>query len=69
MTIEALLRQLENDRQREMALVWSYGSRAQEAMIHDDHDDEEMYKRFENESRRRVEQLDIAIKEIKIRVS
>lgn len=69
MSVETLLKQLERERQYEMANVWEYGSRAQEARCHDDYDEAKEYQAYHDESYKRVEQLDMIIKEIKKRVS
>lgn len=69
MTVEELLKQLERERKYEMVDVWEYGSRAQEAINHDDYDEAKEYQKIHDESYKRVEQLDMIIKEIKKRVS
>jgi ABC-type ATPase with predicted acetyltransferase domain len=69
MTVEELLKQLEREREYEMANVWLYGSRAQEARIHEDYDEAKEYQQYHDKSDKNAEQLYLIIREIKKRVS
>ena len=69
MTVEELLRKLEREREYEMANVWRYGSRAQEARIHEDYDEAKDYQQRHDKSYEKAEQLSLIIREIKKRVS
>jgi hypothetical protein len=69
MTVEDLLKQLNDERENAWTAVWIYGAKELDAMIHDNHDDEETFKRIHDENYKKVELLGTIIKEIKKRVS
>ncbi len=69
MTVEDLLKQLEHERKLEYTSVFRYGSKALDAMIDGDADDERFYERLHDESLEKIDRLRITIDEIKKRVS
>lgn len=69
MTVEALLKQLQDERMDAMTSVWIYGSKAQEAMYYGDNAVAKEHQRVHDENYKKNETLSMIIKEIEKRVS
>lgn len=69
MTVEDLLKQLKRERMNAMADTWKYGSEAQEAMIHGDHELAKAHEQVSEEADKKDQRLSMIIKEIEKRVS
>ena len=69
MTVEALLKQLRDERMDVMTSVWIYGSKAQEARYHGDYELAKVYQKTHDENYKKDKLLSIVIKEIEERVS
>ena len=69
MTVEALLKQLKDERMDAMTNVWIYGAKKQEAMCRGDYNLAKVHENIHDANYKKAEHLSMIIEEIEKRVS